>query len=63
MRITVDHPRIGEIDMPGSPMHFSESSTDVRRHPPDLGEHTEAILSESEFDDETVQSLEEDDVV
>ncbi len=59
---TVDHPRLGEIPMAGSPMHLSQTPTSVRRHPPDLGEHTEAVLSEIGYERETIEDLASDDV-
>jgi len=41
-----DHPTAGPMRVPGSPMHFSRTPTTIRRHPPSLGEHTEAVLRE-----------------
>ncbi|MFC4360491.1 CaiB/BaiF CoA transferase family protein [Halobium salinum] len=44
MHQSVDHPTAGEVEMPGSPMHFSRSRAGIDRHPPLLGEHTEEVL-------------------
>ncbi|WP_255152159.1 CaiB/BaiF CoA transferase family protein [Halorarius halobius] len=60
---TVSHPTVGELRMPGSPMHFSKSPTTIRRHPPLLGEHTDEILHELGFDDRDVAHLRDKDVV
>ncbi|MFB6133706.1 MAG: CaiB/BaiF CoA transferase family protein, partial [Halanaeroarchaeum sp.] len=43
MRASVEHPAIGTVEMPGVPMHFSRTPASVRSHPPELGEHTEAV--------------------
>ena len=63
MRQSVDHPTAGEVEMPGSPMHFSRTPTSIRQHPPLLGEHTREILTEAGYDDATVDRLVEADVV
>ena len=63
MRQSVEHPTAGEVEMPGSPMHFSRTPTSIRRHPPLLGEHTREILTEAGYDDATVDRLVESDVV
>ncbi|CAI50871.1 family 3 CoA transferase (plasmid) [Natronomonas pharaonis DSM 2160] len=46
MHKTVSHPTIGDVEMPGSPMHFSETPTSIEKHPPLLGEHTEEVFEE-----------------
>lgn len=43
--VDFDHPRLGEIKLPGYPIHFSSSFAKTRSCAPDLGEHTEAILA------------------
>lgn len=63
MRVTVDHPTAGEVEMPGSPMKFSRTPTTVRRHPPILGEHTEDVLSEYGYTDADLARLADADVI
>lgn len=63
MKTTVQHPRVGEVDMARSPMYFSESPASIRTHPPDLGEHTSAILSELGYDEESIRQLRDADII
>ena len=42
----VDHPQHGPIDMVGVPVALSETPGSIRRVAPELGEHTEEILTE-----------------
>lgn len=42
---TIDHPTAGTVQFPGPPYRFSESPTELRKAPPRLGEHTDAILA------------------
>ncbi|WP_101297242.1 CaiB/BaiF CoA transferase family protein [Halegenticoccus soli] len=60
---TVDHPTAGEVRMPGSPMFFSRTPATIRRHPPLLGEHTEAVLRERGYAAEEIERLREDGVI
>ena len=45
MVVEIDHPRLGSLKSIGSPIKLSETPPRVYRHPPDLGEHTEEVLS------------------
>ncbi|MCS5637937.1 MAG: CoA transferase, partial [Myxococcota bacterium] len=42
----VDHPQHGPTDMVGVPVALSETPGNIRRVAPELGEHTEEILTD-----------------
>jgi len=44
--ITLDHPSAGPIRVVGSPVRFSGTPSSVRSVPPELGQHTAAILQD-----------------
>jgi len=46
MILTLLHPAVGEIKVPGPAIKFSESQRTSHLPPPLLGQHTEEILSE-----------------
>jgi crotonobetainyl-CoA:carnitine CoA-transferase CaiB-like acyl-CoA transferase len=43
---SVEHPTEGTLRMPGIPTKFSDTPGAIRRHAPNLGEHTEEVLRE-----------------
>ena len=47
-----NHPDIGNYFSMKPPMKFSKTPANIRRHPPRLGEHTEALLAEVGADEE-----------
>ncbi|QXX74578.1 CaiB/BaiF CoA-transferase family protein [Methylovirgula sp. HY1] len=57
MRLEIDHPIEGKVPNIGFPVKLNGTPQQVRRHPPLLGEHTEAILTELGVDAATVQEL------
>ncbi len=63
MRLEIDHPEVGTVEVPGSPMKFSRTPVTVRRHPPMLGEHTEEVLQEYGYADEDLADLAAADVI
>jgi formyl-CoA transferase len=46
MLIQMQHSAIGNLELVGSPLKFSDTPVDYRLAPPGLGEHTEDILKE-----------------
>jgi crotonobetainyl-CoA:carnitine CoA-transferase CaiB-like acyl-CoA transferase len=46
MRITIDDPQHGPIDVIGFPIKFGDAPCRVHRPPPMLGADTEAVLAE-----------------
>jgi crotonobetainyl-CoA:carnitine CoA-transferase CaiB-like acyl-CoA transferase len=44
--VNLDHPTAGQIRVVGSPVRFSGTPSSVRAMPPELGQHTAAILQE-----------------
>ena len=63
MHREIEHPTAGSVEMPGSPMHFSNTPTSIRQYPPRLGEHTRELLHEAGYEDEAIEDLVEADVV
>ncbi|WP_336001904.1 CaiB/BaiF CoA transferase family protein [Halorientalis halophila] len=63
MHRTVSHPTAGEVEMAGSPMHFSRTPTSIRQYPPELGEQTEAILRELGYSAAAIERLREADAL
>jgi len=56
---TVNHTTEGEIKIPGIPFRFSRDPAAIRRAPPVLGEHTDAVLSELGKSAEDIVALRE----
>jgi crotonobetainyl-CoA:carnitine CoA-transferase CaiB-like acyl-CoA transferase len=63
MHQSIDHPTVGPVEMPGSPMNFLDRMTVSETHPPRLGEQTDEILAEFGFADEEIAAFHENDVV
>ena len=53
----------GEIKIVGNPIRFSETPVSYRITPPVLGAHNHEILKEYGYSDETIQMLEEENVI
>ncbi|MCW5851802.1 MAG: CoA transferase [Anaerolineae bacterium] len=57
MVVEVPHPTAGSVRLVGSPLKFSAAPTTLRRHPPLLGEHTDAVLADMGYPPEYIESL------
>jgi crotonobetainyl-CoA:carnitine CoA-transferase CaiB-like acyl-CoA transferase len=55
----VTHPKLGEIPVVGTPLHFSRMSPGVRRAAPLRGEHTDTILADLGYSAAEIKNLRE----
>ena len=53
----VTHPKLGEIPVVGTPLHFSRMSPGVRRAAPLRGEHTDTILADLGYSPDEINTL------
>ncbi len=61
--VDIEHPLSGSVRQVANPMRFRESKIVHDRHPPLLGEHTDALLRDLGFSDEKIDALRRDGVV
>jgi crotonobetainyl-CoA:carnitine CoA-transferase CaiB-like acyl-CoA transferase len=57
MLVTVDHPKLGPLRVPGTPIKLSASPGGVRTPPPVVGQDTQAVLAELGYDADAVGRL------
>lgn len=60
---TVDHPALGEIKIPGYPIHFSGCRAGTRASAPSIGEHTDRVLSALGYGAAEIETLRQAEVV
>ncbi len=64
MVTSVEHPTAGTVKMLGIPFRFSDTPASIRRAPPLLGQHTEAVLREElGFSDVRIAELRKEKVI
>lgn len=57
MRLTIDHPQHGPLDVLGFPIKFTDAPCAIHRPPPALGADTDAVLREIGFDEAAIADL------
>ncbi len=64
MVTSVEHPVAGNVKMLGIPFRFSDTPATIRRPPPTLGQHTEAVLrDELGYSDTRIAELRKEKVI
>jgi crotonobetainyl-CoA:carnitine CoA-transferase CaiB-like acyl-CoA transferase len=63
MRVTIDHPQYGPLDVLGFPIKFSDDPCRMHRPPPVLGADTDAILAELGRDAAAIAALRSDKII
>ena len=57
MIVEIDHPTLGRLRTPGSPIKMSETPPAVGRHVPGLGEHTREVLREAGLSEQELSDV------
>jgi len=55
--VEFDHPSEGHVKMPGFPIRFSKTPSQVSRGAPQIGEHSREILAQAGFPTQTIEHL------
>ncbi len=58
-----DHPTLGEIMVPGSPVNYRMTPAVIQGPAPELGEHNEALLTELGYSAADIQKFREEEII
>lgn len=61
--LTMHHPKAGDVRVVGHPNRYDGQTVDIRKLPPNLGEHTAELLREAGYSDDQIALLEEEGIV
>ncbi len=54
---------LGEVKIPGYPVHFSANRAGTRSFAPGLGEHTDLVMQEMGYTDQEIQKFKKEGVI
>ncbi|MGE7120210.1 CaiB/BaiF CoA transferase family protein [Peribacillus sp. NPDC046944] len=63
MLVEMDHPKVGNLRVTGSPLKLSKTPVMMRKHPPLYGEHTESILEELGYSPEDITKFKQNKII
>jgi crotonobetainyl-CoA:carnitine CoA-transferase CaiB-like acyl-CoA transferase len=61
--IPVDYPGLGEMNIPGYPVYFSESQAGIQSAAPQKGEQTDEIMQDLGYETETIADLKKKGII
>lgn len=61
--VEIEHPALGMLKSIATPVHMSDTPLSYRLHPPQLGEHTNDVLSELNYSNEQIATFHKQGVV
>lgn len=59
----IEHPKLGSIEIVGQPIELTRTPAQFRLPPPDLGQHTDEVLTEAGYSTEQIQALRADGII
>jgi crotonobetainyl-CoA:carnitine CoA-transferase CaiB-like acyl-CoA transferase len=54
---------LGEVKIPGYPVHFSANRVGTRSFAPTLGEHTDLVMQQMGYTDQEIEELKKEGVI
>ncbi len=63
MMLSIPHPQVPDLKVPGSPLKLADTPPTVRHYPPSLGEHNEEVLTEMGYGKEVVVRFKDEGVI
>ena len=63
MMVSIPHPQVPDLKVPGSPLKLADTPPTVRHYPPSLGEHNEEVLAELGYGKEDVVRFKDEGVI
>jgi crotonobetainyl-CoA:carnitine CoA-transferase CaiB-like acyl-CoA transferase len=63
MRLTIDHPLHGPMDVLGFPIKFQDAPCRIHRLPPELGADTDGVLGALGYEPDQIARLREAQVI
>jgi len=61
--VDFDHPHLGNVKLPGFPIHFSANSAGTHSPAPRLGEHTEEVLADMGYSSDAISRLRQESII
>jgi len=59
----IDHPVLDKVKLISSPLKLSDTPTEIKKYPPQPGEHTEDILKELNYNEDQIKSFLDNGIV